>query len=55
MLERQKYNLHRRKAMKILSQLLLVMFAVAALTACGEQGKGPSKPKYSNSTEFSQK
>jgi predicted small lipoprotein YifL len=41
--------------MKIISQLLLVMFVVATLAACGEQGKGPSKPKYSNSAEFSQK
>jgi predicted small lipoprotein YifL len=41
--------------MKITSQLLLVIFAVATLAACGEQGKGPSKPKYSNPTELSQK
>jgi hypothetical protein len=41
--------------MKIVSQLLLVMFAVVTLTACGEMGKGPSKPEGSSSTPSLQK
>jgi predicted small lipoprotein YifL len=41
--------------MKIVSQLLLVMFAVVTLTACGEMGKGPSKPAASGTTQISQK
>jgi predicted small lipoprotein YifL len=39
--------------MKIISQLLLVIFVAATLAACGEQGKGPSKPKYSSSIQIS--
>ncbi len=41
--------------MKIISQLLLVAFAVVTLTACGDMGKGPSKPAGSTSTQVSQK
>jgi predicted small lipoprotein YifL len=41
--------------MKIVSQILLVMIAVATLAACGEQGKGPSKPTSSESAQVSQK
>jgi predicted small lipoprotein YifL len=41
--------------MKMVSQLFLVILAVAALTACGEQGKGPAKPVSSASTQVSQK
>jgi predicted small lipoprotein YifL len=37
--------------MKTISQLLLVIFAVAALAACGEQGKGPSRPPTTNSAQ----
>jgi predicted small lipoprotein YifL len=41
--------------MKIISQLLLVIFAVATLAACGEQGQGPSRPKDSSPIEMPQK
>lgn len=41
--------------MKIVSQLLLVIFAVATLAACGEMGKGPSKPEGLSSTPVSGK
>ena len=37
--------------MKKMSQVLLVMFIAATLTACGEMGKGPSKPESANSTQ----
>lgn len=47
--------LHTEKSMKIVSQLLLVIFAVATLAACGEMGKGPSKPEGSNSTQIAGK
>lgn len=36
--------------MKTLSQIVLFVMTVAALTACGEAGKGPSKPSTSGST-----
>lgn len=39
--------------MKIVSQLVLVIFVAATLAACGEQGQGPAKPKELNSTELS--
>ncbi len=41
--------------MKIVSRLLLVVFAVATLVSCGEQGQGPAKPKYANSIDIPQK
>lgn len=41
--------------MKIVSQLLLVVFVVVTLAACGEQGKGLTRPKDSNSTQLSLK
>jgi len=37
--------------MKIVSQLLLIMFAVVTLAACGDMGKGPSKPASSSSAQ----
>ncbi|MDQ5940170.1 MAG: hypothetical protein QG557_1120 [Pseudomonadota bacterium] len=36
--------------MKTLSQIVLFMMTVVALTACGEAGKGPSKPATTSST-----
>jgi hypothetical protein len=39
----QNYSIDR-KIMKTLSQIVLFVMTVAALTACGESGKGPSKP-----------
>jgi predicted small lipoprotein YifL len=36
--------------MKIVSHLLLLVITVVTLTACGDMGKGPSKP--SNSAEI---
>ncbi len=39
--------------MKIVSQLILVVLAIATLAACGEQGQGPAKPKELNTTELS--
>ena len=39
--------------MKIISQILLVIIAVATLSACGEQGKGPAKPEGSSSIQLS--
>lgn len=35
--------------MKTLSQIVLFVLTIAALTACGESGKGPSKPATTNS------
>jgi hypothetical protein len=40
--------------MKILSQLLLVVFAVATLAACDDMGKGPSKPASQSTVPASQ-
>jgi predicted small lipoprotein YifL len=42
----------RGQVMKIVSQLLLVIFAVVTLTACGEMGKGPEKPKNTSSSQL---
>ena len=39
--------------MKTLSQIVLFVMTVAALTACGESGKGPSKPGVTNSSASS--
>ncbi len=41
--------------MKIVSQLLLVIFTVVTMSACGEMGKGPAKPKDSSSSQISVK
>jgi predicted small lipoprotein YifL len=41
--------------MKIISRLLLVIFVTVTLAACGEMGKGPSRPKELNSIEIPQK
>ena len=41
--------------MKIISQLCLVVIAVVTLAACGEMGKGPSKPASSNTAPALQK
>jgi hypothetical protein len=41
--------------MKIVSKLLLVVFAVATLVACDDMGKGPNKPASSDSVPVSQK
>ncbi len=41
--------------MKIISQLLVVVFAVATLVACDEMGKGPSKPTNLNTVPAMQK
>ncbi|MGZ8164851.1 MAG: hypothetical protein ACXW04_04935 [Methylobacter sp.] len=38
--------------MKIISQFLLLVITVATITACGDMGKGPSKPASSNSEEI---
>jgi hypothetical protein len=42
----------REKSMKIISQFLLLVVTVATITACGDMGKGPSKPASSNSEEI---
>jgi hypothetical protein len=39
--------------MKITSLLVLLVIATAALTACGESGKGPEKPAGNASTQLS--
>jgi len=36
--------------MKTISQILLLVIAVTTFAACGEQGKGPSKPAESKET-----
>lgn len=41
--------------MKIISQLLLIVFAVTALAACDDMGKGPSKPTSSDTPPALQK
>ncbi|SJM91080.1 hypothetical protein CRENPOLYSF2_2000005 [Crenothrix polyspora] len=43
----------RETTMKILSPLLLVIFAIATLTAC-DGGQGPKKPTNSTSTRIFQ-
>jgi predicted small lipoprotein YifL len=41
--------------MKIISQLLLIVIAVSTLAACGDMGKGPSKPASTNTLPALQK
>jgi predicted small lipoprotein YifL len=38
--------------MKIISHFLLLVITVVTITACGDMGKGPSKPPASNSAEL---
>jgi predicted small lipoprotein YifL len=39
--------------MKIVSQMLLAVFVIVTLAACGEMGKGPSRPQSSIPTNQS--
>ncbi|MGJ0486723.1 MAG: hypothetical protein ACR65R_19625 [Methylomicrobium sp.] len=41
--------------MKVISQFLLVVFAISTLAACDEMGKGPNKPASSDTPPALQK
>lgn len=41
--------------MKVISQFLLIVFAISTLAACDEMGKGPSKPTSSDTPPALQK